>query len=143
MHTRCTTSITQTIWSHTGNESKLTILEELLLLLQPVVDLGVGIGSLCHRSLGGSWHAKNVQSARGARLLALEPRAQTAGVEDVIARKLLAGCCHLLTADDAHVVTRCQLFCCGIRVSANRQFKRVKRRKKKVSKQGGDFNTPF
>lgn len=132
MPTRYTTSVTQTIWSPTGNESKLTILEELLLLLQPVVDLGVGVGSLCHRSLGGSWHAENVQSARGARLLALEPRAQTAGVEDVIAGKLLAGCCHLLTADDAHVVARRQLFCRGIRVSANRQFKRVKRKKKSL-----------
>ena len=94
---------------------QLTILEELLLLLQAVVGLGVvGVGGGGRG--GGARHAQHVEATGGTGLLALEPGTQTAGVEDVVAGKLLAGRGHLLAADDADVVARRQLFRCGVRV---------------------------
>ena len=58
----------------------------------------------------------DVHATRGTALLALEPRAQTALVEDVVAGQLLAAGQHLLPTDDAHV-TRRQLLRRRIRVT--------------------------
>ena len=54
-----------------------------------------------------SWYGlpQDVHTTRRARLLTLEPRAETVGVEYVCARKLLARRCHVLATNNANVIT--------------------------------------
>ena len=58
--------------------------------------------------------------AGGAVLLAMEPGAETAGVEDVFTRESLAALEHVLSADDADSVCRSQLLLGGIRIPGQR-----------------------
>ncbi len=75
----------------------------------------IGLGSQPDR-LG-----EDVHSACGTGLLALEPRAQAGRVEDMVAGQLLAVSNHLLSTDDADVVSRLQLFRSGIWVPVGRE----------------------
>lgn len=93
----------------------LTVLEKLL---WGIISLSNGRCSCCCCCCcwgsRRSWHSQNIKAACGASLLALEPGAQTASVKNMVTWQLFAGLGHLFPADDAHIVSRCQFFRCGI-----------------------------
>ena len=59
------------------------------------------------------------------RLLTLEPRAQTRGMEDVVTWKLLTTCHHLFSTDDANIVGRCQILRCCIRITRKKIYRQI------------------
>jgi hypothetical protein len=62
--------------------------------------------------------AEHIHSASGAVLLALEPGAETTGVEDVFTREFLAALEHVFSADDADGVCHSQLLLSGIGIQS-------------------------
>ena len=77
--------------------SKVTWLLSLRLLLL--------LNRLLRSSLPWHWLPQYVHTTRRARLLTLEPRAETVGVEYVCARKLLARRRHVLATNYTNVIT--------------------------------------